>query len=331
MKILPSELCTDAEFIRRVYLDLTGLPPTAEDVRAFLADTRDARVKREALVDRLIGTPDYVDTGRTSGPTCSRSTASSWASKGAVAFRNWIRGQVAANTPYDKFVQVDPHGHRLEQGQPAGLVLQGPPRAGGHDGEHHAALPGRAVQLQQVPRPPLRALDPGPVLPDGRLLRPGRPEGRPGQRRADDRRHRRRGAQAALRDGGRHGLGRGHPRPDQAGRRAEVPVQVLLPEAGRERAAAGRAGRVADLEGQPVLRPELRQPALGLPLRRRHHRAARRHPRRQPADQPRAARLPDRGVRQERVQRPPHRAADLHVADVSALGRRRTSGTPTTR
>ena len=55
-----------------------------------------------------------------------------------------------------------------------------------------------------------------------------------------------------------------------------------------------RAGRVDHLEGQPVLRPELRQPALGLPVRRRHHRADRRHPRRQPADQPRAARLPDR-------------------------------------
>jgi hypothetical protein len=40
MKILPSDLCTDAEFIRRVSLDLTGLPPTAAEVREFLANTR---------------------------------------------------------------------------------------------------------------------------------------------------------------------------------------------------------------------------------------------------------------------------------------------------
>ena len=61
MKILPSGLCTDADFLRRVYLDLTGLPPTADEVRKFLADTRDSRVKRDELVDRLIGNPDFVD------------------------------------------------------------------------------------------------------------------------------------------------------------------------------------------------------------------------------------------------------------------------------
>ena len=45
MKITPSGLCTDAEFIRRVYLDLTGLPPSAEQVKAFLADDRETRVR----------------------------------------------------------------------------------------------------------------------------------------------------------------------------------------------------------------------------------------------------------------------------------------------
>src|SRR5205823_12781311 len=38
MKIEPSELCSDLEFIRRVYLDLTGLPPSPEDIEAFVDD-----------------------------------------------------------------------------------------------------------------------------------------------------------------------------------------------------------------------------------------------------------------------------------------------------
>ncbi|MCA1964162.1 MAG: DUF1549 domain-containing protein, partial [Prosthecobacter sp.] len=43
MKIQPSGLCSDADFLRRIHIDLTGLPPKPEQVRAFLADTRDTR------------------------------------------------------------------------------------------------------------------------------------------------------------------------------------------------------------------------------------------------------------------------------------------------
>src|SRR5207302_5820821 len=61
MKIEPSEVCSDLEFLRRIYLDLTGLPPMSEEIRAFLADARETRVKRDAVVDRLIGSPEFVD------------------------------------------------------------------------------------------------------------------------------------------------------------------------------------------------------------------------------------------------------------------------------
>jgi hypothetical protein len=60
MKIQPSGLCTDLEFIRRVYLDLTGLPPSPEQIQSFLADRRATRIKRDALIDSLIGDPDFV-------------------------------------------------------------------------------------------------------------------------------------------------------------------------------------------------------------------------------------------------------------------------------
>ena len=50
IQVLPSDLCTDAEFLRRVYLDLTGLPPTADEVRAFMAETSPPREKRNAVI-----------------------------------------------------------------------------------------------------------------------------------------------------------------------------------------------------------------------------------------------------------------------------------------
>jgi WD40 repeat protein/mono/diheme cytochrome c family protein len=106
MKILPSGLCTDADFVRRVSLDLTGLPPTSDDVRKFLADPRDSRVKRDELVNRLIGNPDFVDFWTNKWADLLQVNRKFLGVEGAVAFRNWIRAQLAANTPYDKFVRT---------------------------------------------------------------------------------------------------------------------------------------------------------------------------------------------------------------------------------
>ena len=105
MKIKPSDLCTDEEFLRRVTLDLTGLPPTADDVRAFLADGRDPRAKREAVVDKLIGNPEFVDFWTNKWADLLQVNRKFLGAEGASGFRDWIRKQVAANTPYDQFVR----------------------------------------------------------------------------------------------------------------------------------------------------------------------------------------------------------------------------------
>lgn len=105
MKILPSDLCTDTEFLRRVYLDLTGLPPSPEEVKAFTADPRESRVKRDAVVDRLIGSPDFVDFWTNKWADLLQVNRKFLGVEGSVALRDWIRAQVAANTPYDQFVR----------------------------------------------------------------------------------------------------------------------------------------------------------------------------------------------------------------------------------
>ncbi len=106
MKIKPSELCTDAEFLRRVYIDLTGLPPTSADVRAFLADTRDSKTKRDAMVDKLIGSKEYVEYWTNKWADLLQVNRKFLGVEGSVAFRKWIRDQVQANAPYDQFVKA---------------------------------------------------------------------------------------------------------------------------------------------------------------------------------------------------------------------------------
>ncbi len=105
MKIRPSALCDDAEFLRRASLDLAGLPPTLDEVRAFAADPRESRVKREAAVDRLIGGPEFVDYWTNKWADLLLVNRKFLDVEGAAGFRNWIRRQVDKNLPYDDFVR----------------------------------------------------------------------------------------------------------------------------------------------------------------------------------------------------------------------------------
>ena len=105
MKILPSELCSDSDFLRRVYLDLTGLPPSPEEVRRFAADKRETRVKRDELIDRLIGTSEFVDHWANKWADLLQVNRKFLGVEGAQLFRDWIRKEMEANTPYDQFAR----------------------------------------------------------------------------------------------------------------------------------------------------------------------------------------------------------------------------------
>lgn len=106
VKVQPSELCSDAEFVRRVYLDLTGLPPTAHQVRQFLEDTRPTRQKRDELIDRLIGSPEYVQHWTNKWGDLLQVNRKHLGAEGAAVFRGWIEQAVASNMPYDEFART---------------------------------------------------------------------------------------------------------------------------------------------------------------------------------------------------------------------------------
>ncbi|MDA1265576.1 MAG: DUF1553 domain-containing protein, partial [Planctomycetota bacterium] len=117
----PSGLCTDAEFLRRVTLDLTGRAPTPQAVDAFLLDTRDTQLKRDEVIERLLGSPLFVDHLTNKWSDLLQVNSKFLGAEGARAFRSWIRGQVASNQPYDEFVASILGG--------AGSSLDNPPSA----------------------------------------------------------------------------------------------------------------------------------------------------------------------------------------------------------
>ena len=104
MKIAPSPLCSDVEFVRRVYLDLTGLPPTSDQVRHFLSDGRDSRTKREALVDQLVGNGSYIEHWTNKWGDMLQVNRKFLGREGAQALRDWIKHSVASNVSYDRLV-----------------------------------------------------------------------------------------------------------------------------------------------------------------------------------------------------------------------------------
>jgi len=105
IKALPSELCSDAEFARRVYLDLTGRAPTRKQTRAFLLDERDSKIKRDELIDRLIGGAEFIEHWTNRWASLLQVNSEFLGDAGAERMREWIRRRVASNAPYDSFVR----------------------------------------------------------------------------------------------------------------------------------------------------------------------------------------------------------------------------------
>jgi Protein of unknown function (DUF1549) len=109
--IVPSEVCTDSEFLRRVHLDLTATPPTPDEVRAFLADkSPDKRAKK---VEELLKTPGYAAWWTTllcdftgNNPRQLNTGGNLQLSdRFSRQWYDWIYKRVSDNTPYDKLVE----------------------------------------------------------------------------------------------------------------------------------------------------------------------------------------------------------------------------------
>ena len=105
VKILPSGTCTDAEFLRRASIDLTGVPPTPDQVRAFLADGTDNVAKRDRYINSRIDSPEFVANWTHKWSDLLQVNRKLIGEKETWAFQRWIEAAVATNMPYDAMVR----------------------------------------------------------------------------------------------------------------------------------------------------------------------------------------------------------------------------------
>jgi hypothetical protein len=131
LNLPPSPRSDDAEFLRRAYVDTIGVLPTAGEAKAFL-DDRSAG-KRDRLIESLLGRGEFVDYWAykwsdlllvNGGTTRFKSVPA-----GVRPYYNWIRRQVAANTPWDRFVRqiVTAKGDVAQNGAATFFVLHDDP------------------------------------------------------------------------------------------------------------------------------------------------------------------------------------------------------------
>lgn len=103
LNIVPSELCSDADYLRRVYVDVIGTLPTASEARRFLNDK--SPDKRARLVDQLLKRPQFADFWALKWSDLLRVDRLALGRKQAYAYYRWIRQAVAENLPYDEFAR----------------------------------------------------------------------------------------------------------------------------------------------------------------------------------------------------------------------------------
>ncbi|HUG66538.1 MAG TPA: DUF1549 and DUF1553 domain-containing protein [Pirellulaceae bacterium] len=104
LRIQPSAVCSDEEFLRRVTIDITGALPTVEEYYAFTQDTDPA--KRDKLVDDLLSRKEFVELWVMKWAELLQiRTTQQITTKPMLRFYNWVQERIASNMPMDQMVR----------------------------------------------------------------------------------------------------------------------------------------------------------------------------------------------------------------------------------
>jgi hypothetical protein len=103
LRYLPAEPCTDAEFLRRASLDITGALPQVRETEAFLADT--SADKRATLIDQLLNRDEYARFWSLKWGDLLRVTKKHAGEEGVHKYHRWIEDSFRRNEPHDAFAR----------------------------------------------------------------------------------------------------------------------------------------------------------------------------------------------------------------------------------
>ncbi len=103
LNIAPSDLCTDEEFIRRIFLDVCGVLPTVAESRNFAANTEPD--KRARLADQLLQRTEYADFWTKKWMDVLRTSRDAIQLAGASTYHGWLHGQIENDIPFDQVVR----------------------------------------------------------------------------------------------------------------------------------------------------------------------------------------------------------------------------------
>ncbi len=104
LRIVPSEICTDEEYLRRATVDITGQLPTEEEYLQFIADTSED--KRAKLIDRLLERKEFSEIWamRWAELLMIKSTVQV-SEKSAFLYNSWLTEQISNDVPLDQMVR----------------------------------------------------------------------------------------------------------------------------------------------------------------------------------------------------------------------------------
>lgn len=156
--LAPSAPANGEALIRRATFDLTGLPPTWEDVTQFTQDSRDGGSAYESVVDRLLRSPRYgerwaqhwldvIRWAETVGFETNMQRPNAW------HYRDWVIDSLNTDKPYDQFIFEQIAGDTVAQDAALGFLVAGPANLPGQIGRDESAMrQARQDELDEVIR-----------------------------------------------------------------------------------------------------------------------------------------------------------------------------------